>query len=86
MEFIIPTLLLHCVYVLAFGVRIRNFHFINDKRWNWNTAPEWIDDKIVECLLFKKEHGLALDGMHPGRKAHKKYAKAIYDFIIDQSK
>ena len=60
---------------------VRNFHFINDKRWNWNTAPEWVDSKVCKCLLFKKEHGIALDGMHPGRKAHKKYAQAIYEHM-----
>ena len=60
---------------------VRNFHFINDKRWNWNTAPEWVDSKVCKCLLFKKEHGVALDGMHPGRKAHKKYAQAIYEHM-----
>ena len=65
---------------------IRNFHFINDKRWAWQSDSQLIDQKICKCLLFKKEHGVALDGMHPGKKAHKKYAKAIYDFIIDQSK
>ena len=60
---------------------IRNFHFINDKRWNWNTAPDWIDPKVCKCLLFKKEHGVALDGMHPGKKAQKKYAHAIYEHM-----
>lgn len=65
---------------------IRNFHFINDKRWNWSTAPSWIDPNVCKCLLFKKEHGVALDGMHPGKKSQKKYAHTIYDSIIDQSK
>lgn len=60
---------------------VRNFHFINDKRWAWQSDSQLIDPKICKCLLFKKEHGVALDGMHPSRKAHKKYAQAIYEHM-----